>query len=111
MFSHRFTYLGIWAIATQTRILGGVRTPYLWSEEQFVHLLERHAKEVLNSSRSFRVEFPHAKGPAFARLDLTNQHDLHYHNQTEISLKEISDTALQYWHVLGWTPAQPPADP
>ena len=104
-------YLGIRAIAAQTCILGDVRTHYLWSEEQFVHLLGCHAKEVLNSSRSFRVEFPHAKGPVFARLDSTNQHNLHYHNQTEISLEEISDMALQYWHIHGWTPAQPPTDP
>ena len=59
------------------------------------------AEEILNSVRSFRVEFPHAEGSAFARLDSMNQHNLHYHNQTEISLEEISDTALQYWHVLG----------
>ena len=57
------------------------------------------------------VELPHAEGPAFAWLDSSNQHDLHYHNQTEISLEEISDAALQYGHVLGWTPAQSLADP
>ena len=79
MFDHEITYLGIWAITAQTYILDGVRTLYLWSEEQFVHLFERHAEEVLNSSRSFRVEFPHTEGPAFARLDSTNQHNLHYH--------------------------------
>ena len=111
MFGREITYLGIWVITAQTRILGGVRTLYLGSEEQFVHVFERHAEEVLNSSRSFRVDFPQAEGPAFARFDSTNQHNLHYHNQTEISLEEISDTALQYWHVLGWTPAQSPADP
>ena len=66
------TYLGIRAIAAQTCIVSDVWTHYLWSEEQFVHLFVRHAEEMLNSSRSFRVEFPHAKGPAFARLDLTN---------------------------------------
>ena len=36
-----------------------------------------------------------------------NQHDLHYHNQTKIFLEEIPDAALQYGHILGWTPAQP----
>ena len=66
------TYLGIRVIATRTCILSDVRTHYLWSEEQFVYLFVCHAEEMLNSSRSFRVEFPHAKGPAFARLDLTN---------------------------------------
>ena len=111
VFGHRVTYLDIEAIAAQACILGGVRTLYLWFEEQFVHLFERDAEEVLNSSRSFRVEFPHVEGSAFARLDSTNQHNLHYHIQIEISLEEISDTALQYWHVLGWTPAQTPADP
>ena len=94
MFGHGITYLGSGAVATQARVLGSVQTLYLGSEERFVHLLVRHAKEMLNSARSFQVEFPHAEGPAFARLDLTNQHNLHYHNQIEISLEEISDTAL-----------------
>ena len=101
MFSHGIAYLGSRAVKVQAHVLGGFRTLYLGSEEQFVHLLVRHAEEILNSARSFWVEFPHAEGPAFARLDSTNQHDSHYHNQTEISLEEISDTALQYWHVLG----------
>ena len=73
----------------------------LGSKEQFVHLLVRHAEEILNSARSFWVEFPHAEGPAFARLDSTNQHNLHYHNQIKISLEEILNAALQYGHVLG----------
>ena len=33
VFGYRVTYLGIWAVAAQARILDGVRTPYLWSEE------------------------------------------------------------------------------
>ena len=111
MFGRGITYLGSRAVAAQAHILGSVRTLYLGSEERFVHLLVHQAEEILNSVRSFRVEFPHADGLAFASLHLTNQHDLHYHNQTEISLEEISDSAIQYWHVLGWTPAQPPADP
>ena len=111
MFGHGITYLGSGAVAAQAHILGSVRILYLGSEERFVHLLMRHAEEMLNSVRSFRVEFPHAEGPAFARLYSTNQHNLHYHNQVEISLEEISDRALQYWHVLGWTPTQSPADP
>ena len=86
--------MGRGAVATQAHVLGGVRTLYLGSEERLVHLLVHQAEEILNSARSFRVEFPHAEGPAFARLDLTNQHNLHYHNQIEISLEEISDTAL-----------------
>ena len=72
MFGHGITYLGIGAITAQTRILGGVRTLYLGSEEQFVHLFERQAEEVLNSSRSFRVEFPHTVGSTFARRDSMN---------------------------------------
>ena len=67
----------------------------------------RQAEEILNSARSFWVEFPQAEGPAFARLDSMNQHDLHYHNQTKISLEEISDAALQYGHVLGWAQLRP----
>ena len=55
MFGHGITYLGIRTITAQTRILGGVRTLYLGSEEQFVHLFEHHAEEVLNSPRSIRV--------------------------------------------------------
>ena len=111
MFGHGITYLGSGAVAAQAHVLGSIRTLYLGSEERFVHLLVRQAEEILNSARSFRVELPHAEGPAFARLDSTNQHDLHYHNQTKISLEEIPDAALQYGHILGWTPAQPPADP
>ena len=72
MFGHGITYLGIRAVAAQTRILGGIQTLYLGSEEQFVHLLERHVEEVLDSSWSFRVEFPHTEGSTFARLDSTN---------------------------------------
>ena len=33
VFGFGVTYLGIWAIAAEARILGGVRTIYLWSEE------------------------------------------------------------------------------
>ena len=111
MFGHGITYLGSGAVAAQAHVLGSVRTLYLGSEERFVHLLVRQAKEILNSARSFRVEFLQAEGPAFARLDSTNQHNLHYHNQIKISLKEILNAALQYRHVLGWTPAQTSADP
>ena len=103
--------MGRGAVAAQAHVLGGVRTLYLGSEERLVHLLVRQAEEILNSARSFWVEFPQAEGPTFARLDLMNQHDLHYHNQTKISLEEIPDAALQYGHILGWTPAQPPTDP
>ena len=71
----------------------------------------RQAEEILNSARSFWVELPHAKRLAFAWLDSSNQHDLHYHNQTEISFEEILNAALQYRHVLGGTPAQPSANP
>ena len=80
MFGHVITYLGSRAVAAQTHILGGIRTLYLGSEERFVHLLVRHTEEILNSAQSFRVEFPHAEGPAFARLDSINQHNLHHHN-------------------------------
>ena len=72
MFIQGITYLGIWAITAQTRILGGVQTLYLWSEEQFVHLFECHAEEVLDSSQSFRVEFLHTEGSMFARWGSRN---------------------------------------
>jgi len=111
VFGHGITYLGSGAVAAQAHVLGSVRTLYLGSEERFVHLLVRQAEEILNSARSFWVELPHAEGPAFARLDSTNQHDLHHHNQTEISFEEILNAALQYRHVIGWTPAQPSANP
>ena len=67
----------------------------------------RQAEEILNCTRPFWVELPHAEGPVFAWLDSSNQHDLHYHNQTEISFEEILDAALQYRHVLGWTQLSP----
>ena len=76
MFGHGITYLGDGAVVAQAHVLGSVRTLYLGSEERFVHLLVRHAEEILNSVWSFWVEFPHAEGPVFARLDSTNQHDL-----------------------------------
>ena len=72
VFVHGITYLGIRAITAQTRILSGVRTLYLWSEEQLVHLLERHAEEVLNDSRSLRVELAQTERSTFARRDLAN---------------------------------------
>ena len=111
MFGHGITYMGKRAVAAQTHILGGVRTLYLGSEERFVHLLVRHAEEMLNSARSFRVEFPDAEGLAFARLALTNQHNLHYLDKTDIPLEEISDVALQCQHVINWPPVQPLVDP
>ena len=33
VFGYRVTYLGIWAVAAQARMLGGIRTLYSWSEE------------------------------------------------------------------------------
>ena len=71
----------------------------------------RQAEEILDSAWPFWVELPHAEGPAFARLDSTNQHDLRHHNQTKISFEEILDAALQYRHILGRTLAQPSANP
>ena len=59
VFGHTVTYLGIWAVAAQARILGGVRTLYSWSEEQLIHSFRRHAEEVLNGSRTFWIEVPH----------------------------------------------------
>ena len=98
-------------VTAQAHVLGSIRTLYLRSEECLVHLLVRQAEETLNGTRSFWVELPQVKGPAFARLDLTNQHNLYYHDQIKISLEEISNAALQYRHVLGWTLAQTSANP
>ena len=111
MFGRKMPYLFGGAVTTQAHVLGDFRTLRLRSEERLVHLLVHQAEEVLNDMRSLWVELPQAKGPAFARLDSTNQHDLHYHNQTEISFEEILNVALQYRHVLGGTPAQPCANP
>ena len=71
----------------------------------------RQAEETLNATWSLWVELPQAKGSVFARLDLTNQHNLYYHSQIKISLEEISDAALQYRNILGWTLAQSSANP
>ena len=108
MFGRKMPYLFGGAVATQAHVLGDFRTLYLRSEE---HLLVHQAEETLNGMRSLWVELPQVKGPASARLDLTNQHNLYYRNQTKISIEEISNAALQYRHVLGWTPAQTSADP
>ena len=72
MFGQRITYLGVWTIAVQARILGGVWTLYSWSEEQSIHPFERHAEELLNSSRSFRVELPHTERSTLAWQDPMN---------------------------------------
>ena len=66
------TYLGVWMIAVQARILGGLWTLYSWSEEQPIHPFEHHAEEVLNSSWSFWVELPHPEGSMFAWQDPSN---------------------------------------
>ena len=50
MFGHGITYLGSGVVVAQAHILGSVRTLYLGSEERFVHLLVRHAEEILNSA-------------------------------------------------------------
>ena len=72
MFGHGITYLGIRAITAQTHILGGVRTLYLWSEEQPIHPFGRHAEEMLDGSRTFWTEFPHPERSMFARQDPPN---------------------------------------
>ena len=72
VFGYRVTYLGIEAIAAQARILDGVRTLYLWFEEQLIHPFGRHAEEMLNSSLTFWIEFPHPERLTFARQDPLN---------------------------------------
>ena len=69
VFGYGITYLSIKAIAAQARILCGVRTLYSWSEEQLIHPFGRHAEEMLNSWRTFWVEFPHPERPTFAQQD------------------------------------------
>ena len=66
------TYLGIWMVVVEACILGGVRKLYSRSEEQSIHPFERHAEEVLNGSRSFRVELQHTERSTLAWQDLTN---------------------------------------
>ena len=111
MFGRKMPYLFGGAVTTQAHVIGDFRTLYLRSEERLVHLLVRQAEEILTDTRSLGIELPQAKGPAFARLDLTDQHNLYYRNQTEISIEEISNAALKYRHVLDWTPGQTSADP
>ena len=111
MFGRKMRYLFGGAVANQAYVLGHFRTLHLRSEELLVHILMRQAEKILNDTRSLGIELPQAKRPAFARLDLTNQHNLCYRNQTEISIEETSNAALQYWHVLDWTPAQTSTDP
>ena len=72
VFGFRVTYSGIWAVAAQARILDGVRSLYLWSEEYLTHPFERQAEEVQNSPRTFQLEFPHPERPAFARQHLSD---------------------------------------
>ena len=111
MFGRKMPYLFGGTVTTQAHVLGDFRTLYLRSEQRLVDLLVRQAEGILNDTRSLGIELPQAKGPAFARLDLMNQHNLYYRNQIEIFIEEISNAALQYRHVLGWTPAQTPANP
>ena len=111
MFGRKMPYLFVGVVTTQAHVLGDFRTLYLRSEEGLVHLLVHQAEEILNDTRSLGIELPQAKGPAFARLDLMNQHDLYYRDQTKISIEEISNAASQHMHVLGWTPAQSSANP
>ena len=111
MFGRKMPYLFGSTVATHARVLGDFRTLHLRSEERLVHLLVRQAEEILNDTRSLGIELPQAKRLAFARLGLTDQHNLYYYNQTEISIKEILNATLQYRHVLGRTPAQSSANP
>ena len=111
MFGRKMPYLFGGAVTTQAHVLGDFRTLHLRSEELLVHLLMHQAEKILNDTRSLGIELPQAKGLAFARLDLMNQHNLYYRNQTKISIEEISNAALQYRHILGWPPAQTSADP
>ena len=76
-----------------------------------MHPFERHAEEVLNGSRCFRVELPHTERSTLAGQDPTNQDYLHYPDKTDILLKKVSDAALQYQHVINWPPVQPFVDP
>ncbi len=111
MFGQKMPYLFGGAVTTQAHVLGDFQTLYLRSKELLVHLLVRQAEKILNDTRSLGIKLPQAKRPTFARLDMTNQHNLYYRNQTEISIEEILNADLQYRHVLGWTPAQTSADP
>ena len=104
MFGRRITYVGIYTVAVETRILGGVRTLYSRSEEQSIHLFERHAKELLNSLWSFWVELPRTERSTLAWQDLMNYHNLHYLDKTDIPLEEISDATLQCRHVINRPP-------
>ena len=66
---------------------------------------------MLESSWSFRIKLPQAKGAAFAGQDVTNQHNLRHYDQIDLPLLEVSNPALQYWYVLGRPPVKPFIDP
>ena len=89
------TYLSIRAIATQTCVLGQVRTHLLRSEEQFIHLHGCRTHEVFESSWPLWIEFPQAKGATLAGQKTPNQHNLHHCDQIDLPLLEVSNPALQ----------------
>ena len=43
--------------------------------------------------------------------DPTNQHYLHYLDETDVPLKKVSDAALQRQHIINWRPVHPLVDP
>ena len=95
MFGQNISYLFGDAVTAQAHVLGDFQTLYLRSKEWLVHLLVRQAEKILNGTRTLRIELPQVKGPTFAGLDLTNQHNLYYRDQAEVSIEEISNAALQ----------------
>ena len=64
---------------------------------------------MLENSWSLRVKFPQAKGATFAGqgTSTTNQHDLRYFDQSDLSLQEVLNAALQQGHVLGRPQSSP----
>ena len=66
---------------------------------------------MLESSWSLRIKFPQAEGATFAGQKVPNQHDLRHYSQIDLSLLEVSNTALQQWNVLGRPPVEPFVDP
>ena len=66
---------------------------------------------MLESLWSFRIKFPQEKGATFAGQYAANQHNLRRYGQIDVSLSEISNTALQQGHVLGRPPVKSFIDP
>ena len=68
-------------------------------EEQLPYLFMCSAKEALQGPRRLRIELPHVGGPALAREDAAEDHDLHHIGETNIFPQHVGDALLQHLHL------------